>query len=380
MENFWVKSNFFPMLEKIKIILAKELENWKGFWGLQWYHLEMIFKFWFGWAMALKKFITNLMYRQQGRFAGGFVHGGMGALTVLGIFLSSRVEQLLLNVNAVRREYSTTNVLAQSETTDLGAMTLISDLPKGETTTYRVKEGDNLASIAKAFGVSMDTILWENNLKKATDVKVNNLIRILPATGIKHIVKRGETIYTIAKRYDADSQAIVDYPFNTFANDETFILTPGQELFVPDGVKPNEAVLVPRVLVEVAPIPGVRGDGVFIWPTVGSITQKYGPYHTGTDIANHAGPAVNATQRGTVVRAGWNAGGYGNYVVIDHGNGYKSLYGHMLNGSVLVHEGQEVQQGQRIGTMGSTGRSTGTHLHFEVFWQGKRMDPMSVLK
>ena len=98
------------------------------------------------------------------------------------------------------------------------------------------------------------------------------------------------------------------------------------------------------------------------------------------DIANHDNPPILAAQSGTVVTAGWNGGGYGNYVIIDHGNGFQTLYGHMLNNSVLVKAGDRVKQGQRIGTMGSTGRSTGTHLHFEVRKGEGKLDPLSVLK
>ena len=130
----------------------------------------------------------------------------------------------------------------------------------------------------------------------------------------------------------------------------------------------------------VAPIPGVVGEGSFMWPTSGHISQRFYWYHQATDIANPTNPAVVAAQSGTVVTAGWSGGGYGNYVIIDHGNGYKTLYGHMLNNSLAVAAGQKVGQGQRLGTMGSTGRSTGTHLHFEIIAPGGKIDPLSVLK
>jgi murein DD-endopeptidase MepM/ murein hydrolase activator NlpD len=228
----------------------------------------------------------------------------------------------------------------------------------------------------------MDTIMWENNLKKIDAIKPKQILKILPVTGVRHIVKRGETIYSIAKTYQIDAQAIIDYPFNTFANDETFALTAGQELIVPDGIKPSENIIDTQrnVAKTVAPIPGVVGEGNFMWPTSGVITQKFYWYHQAVDIANPSNPAILAAQSGTVVTAGWNAGGYGNFVVIDHGNGYKTLYAHMLNNSILVQAGQKVNQGQKIGTMGSTGRSTGTHLHFEVKSPKGNLDPLTVLK
>lgn len=360
-------------------IFSEEWRNWLRFWEDQYDLFSEIVTSIFGWSTLIKKLVTSLMYRQQGKFSGTFVHLSMVVLTILAIVLSSRVEAVLALRGSVRREYDNQFVVQGGE--NLGVETQISDQIKGDVTEYRVKEGDSLASIAKTFGVSMDTIIWENNLKNSEAIKPKQLLRILPETGVRHRVARGETIYSVAKYYGVDAQAIADYPFNTFSNDETFALVLGQELFIPDGVKPNSlAVDSPRlVTIEVPPRPGVKGEGNFIWPSWGHISQKYSWYHTGIDLANHDNPPVSASQGGTVVKAGWNAGGYGNYVVIDHGNGYKTLYAHMLNGSLLVKAGDVVKQGQRIGTMGSTGRSTGTHLHFEVFKDGKRTDPFGAL-
>jgi len=122
------------------------------------------------------------------------------------------------------------------------------------------------------------------------------------------------------------------------------------------------------------------GEGNFMWPTGGHISQRYSWYHQAVDIANSSHPDVVASQGGTVTTAGWNAGGYGNYVMIDHGNGYRTLYAHMVTNSIVVKPGQVVTQGQKIGVMGSTGRSTGTHLHFEVIGPGGKLDPLVVLK
>jgi murein DD-endopeptidase MepM/ murein hydrolase activator NlpD len=263
-----------------------------------------------------------------------------------------------------------------------GADTLITSMQKGEITEYSIKEGDTLSSIAQTFGVSMDTILWENNLKSVDAIKPGQIIRILPVTGVKHKVRRGETVYGIAKTYQVDAQTIIDYPFNTFADDENFTLMAGQELIVPEGIKPREVIVDTKKYLTrtVAPIPGVVGEGNYMWPTSGHISQKYYWYHKAVDVANSSNPDIVAAQGGTVVTAGWNAGGYGNYVVIDHGNGFKTLYAHMLNSSVVVKAGQVVKQGQKLGVMGSTGRSTGTHLHFEVKGPNGNLDPLTVLK
>jgi hypothetical protein len=229
--------------------------------------------------------------------------------------------------------------------------------------------------------VSIDTILWENNLKSVEAIKPKQILRILPVTGVRHQVKRGETIYSVAKYYGVNAQNIIDYPFNTFSNDETFALTAGQELIVPEGVKPNNIITGTRNIAKtVAPISGVVGEGNFMWPTGGLITQRYSWYHRAVDIANASNPPVVAAATGTVVTAGWNGGGYGNYIVIDHGNGYQTLYGHLSNNSMVVKAGDKVKQGQKIGTMGSTGRSTGTHLHFEIKYNGNNLDPLKMLK
>jgi murein DD-endopeptidase MepM/ murein hydrolase activator NlpD len=201
-------------------------------------------------------------------------------------------------------------------------------------------------------------------------------------TGIRHKVKRGETVHSIAQTYGVDAQNIVDYPFNTFTNDETYALAAGQEVFIPEGIKPKEVIrdTTRYTAKTVAPVPGVKGEGGFIWPTNGRVSQKYYWYHQAVDIANKSNPDILAAQGGTVVTAGWNAGGYGNYVVVDHGNGYKTLYAHILSNTITVKAGQVVKQGQKLGAMGSTGRSTGTHLHFEIVLAGKKLDPLSVLK
>lgn len=332
-----------------------------------------------GWADWLKVQLSKLMYRQRGRFSQSFVNVSMAFLFFVVILFSGTLENLVINSEGSENSGSNYLLAAANKA---GANTLVSNLPKGETTEYRVQQGDTVSSISQKFGVNMDTIIWENNLKSVDAIKVNQILKILPVSGVKHTVKRGETIYSIAKDFQVDAQNIIDYPFNTFANDETFALAAGQELIVPDGIKPKEVVIdTTRYATRtVAPIPGVVGEGNFMWPTSGYISQKYYWYHQAVDIANKSNPDIVASQGGTVTTAGWNAGGYGNYVIIDHGNGYRTLYAHMLNNSMVVKAGQRVTQGQKLGLMGSTGRSTGTHLHFEVIGPGGKLNPLTVLK
>ena len=353
--------------------------NFRAFFGDQVAFWTWMVDIMLGWAGIIKAAISKLMYRQRGRFSQSFVNGGMAALAFVVMVFSGKIESIIVSANNKENQ---NNLMVLTANQD-AVTTQLSSSNKGEITDYRVKEGDTVSSIAVQFGVSIDTIIWQNNLKSVDSIKVGQLLQILPVTGVKHKVKRGETIYSISKYYNVDAQNIIDYPFNSFTNDETYALAAGQDLIVPDGVKPNEVIIDTQhyATKTVAPVAGVVGEGKFMWPTNGTITQKFSWYHSGVDIANHDGPDVVAAARGTVVTAGWNAGGYGNYVMIDHGNGYKTLYGHMVTGSIVVQAGQVVKQGQKIGRMGSTGRSTGTHLHFEIRpTAGGFIDPLSMLK
>lgn len=361
----------------LKENIESELKLWQEFLKAQGRFLNGFGKTFLGWAEFLKVLTSKLMYRQRGRFSQTFIGASMAILFFLTLIFSNQLEALINNSD--KGEGSTYLIMAADNSM---ADTLVSGLPKGETTEYRVVEGDTVSSIAQKFGVTIDTIMWENNLKSVDAIKPKQILKILPVTGVRYKVKRGETIYSIAKAHQVDAQNIIDYPFNTFSNDETFALSAGQELMIPDGVKPKEIVVdTNRYLARtVAPIPGVVGEGSFMWPTSGRISQKYYWYHRAVDIANASNPDIVAAQGGTVVKSGWNAGGYGNFVVVDHGNGYKTLYAHMLNGSMTVQAGQKVKQGQKLGRMGNTGRSTGTHLHFEVQGPNGNVDPLSVLK
>jgi len=335
-------------------------------------------KVFLGWLLVIKDIFTKLMYRQRGRFSQSFVNVSVALMFFLAIVFSGKLEDLIMSRGTGE---TGSNYLIMATDGIMAANTLISDLPKGEITEYRVAEGDTLSLIAQKFGVSLDTIIWENNLKSVDAIKPNQILRILPGTGIKYKVSRGETIYSIAKKLQVNAQNIIDYPFNSFANDETFALIAGQEIFVPDGVKPKETVIGRNYVARtVAPIPGVVGEGNFMWPTSGYISQRYYWYHQAIDVASSSGPEIVASQGGTVTTAGWNAGGYGNFVIINHGNGYRTLYAHMAHNSIVVSAGQKVVQGQKLGIMGSTGRSTGPHLHFEVITGNGKLNPLTVLK
>ncbi len=254
--------------------------------------------------------------------------------------------------------------------------TVISAKPRDKVVDYTVEGGDTLESVSKKFGVSVDSIKWATNLKSET-IKPKDVLKIPPVSGVVYKVQVGDNIYTIAKKFSSDAQKIINFPFNDFADSNNFTLTPGQTLVVPDGIPPEEKPFVAAPLFAQVQV-GVKGTSNFIWPTSGVITQYPVWYHMALDIANNSSPPILASDAGTVVFAGWTSDGYGLNVIIDHNNGYRTLYAHMSKIEVSV--GQAVSQGQEIGIMGSTGRSTGIHVHFEIRSGRTLLNPLDFLK
>jgi len=336
--------------------------------------LSQIFSFF----EKVKSQLAERLYRQRGRWAKPFIHSGMAFLVVSGVTLVPNLIEEKFS-DPWREEALPYSVFSSVRAENMGTSTLVTIKPRAEIIEYSVQSGDTISTIAEKFGVSVDTIRWENNLKSVKNIKPGQILRILPVTGIRHKVRPGDTIYSIAKKYQVDPQAIVDWPYNSFANDETFALAVGQELIIPDGVKPKEVPTAPRPTYY-AQIPGAGlGTGQFVWPTSGRISQGYSWYHKAIDIANKNAPDILAADGGKVVLAGWVPPmAYGNHVIIDHGNGFATLYAHMSR--IYVSAGQKVARGQAIGKMGSTGRSTGTHLHFEIRRNGAAQNPLNFLK
>ncbi len=259
--------------------------------------------------------------------------------------------------------------------TSLG--TVISAKPRDKIIEYEVLGGDTLDSISKKFDVSIDSIKWANNMKTDT-IKPGEKIKVPPITGVVHKVVSGDNIYSIAKKYRTDAQKIVNFPFNEFADLDSFAIVSGQILYVPDGTPEEEQPKVVPGQYFAKIVAGVKGSSNFIWPTSGGITQYPIWYHMALDIANAAAPAILASDTGTVVYSGCLRYGYGCNIIIDHANGYQTLYAHMS--ALDVSAGEAVNQGAKIGSMGSTGRSTGTHLHFEVRENGTLLNPLNFLK
>ena len=325
-----------------------------------------------------KTLFATALYRQRGKNAKRFIHSSMAALAAFGVMIAPVVAKEFPGTNVDPWEVSAGTTVLSATSSDPETTTDVSVKPRDKIVSYEVQPGDTISSIAEKFGVSMDTVLWENDLTQTSKIKPGQTLGILSVTGVSHKVQKGDTVYSISKKYDASPQAIVDFPYNTFVNDETFELAIGDVIVVPDGVKPNVVPVSPRIR-QITPDAGsVTALGVFVWPTNGSITQRFSWYHPGIDIANKSLPNVLAADAGTVVFAGWDSAGYGNMILIDHGNGYKTRYAHLSRIYVVV--GQTVNRGAAIGKMGSTGHSTGPHLHFEVFRSGGRLNPLSVLK
>jgi murein DD-endopeptidase MepM/ murein hydrolase activator NlpD len=239
---------------------------------------------------------------------------------------------------------------------------------------YTVKDGDTLSGIADTFDVSINTIRWENNISGQT-ISVGQKLNILPVTGVKHIVKSGDTISKIADKYEAESEDILI--FNDISKGEG--LKKGDLIFVPNGIiKP--VVVVSKAVTQSTKTVASNTKapaGYYIRPVPGPVTSKYGPrrggFHYGVDLGGtngvtpvvaSSGGVVSKVVSGCVAGARNCGGRYGNYVVIEHPNGTSTMYAHLYSVSVSV--GQSVSQGEKIGVLGNTGRSTGPHLHFEV--------------
>ncbi len=305
----------------------------------------------------------------------------MASITALGIMIAPVIAQELPGRTVDPWNIAPKTQVLSASIEDQSTATIVSDKPRSQVEEYLVQEGDTVGTIADKFGISQDTIRWENNLVK-DKIKPGEKLKILPVAGISHKVRKGDTVYSIAKEYDTSEQGIVDFPYNSFSNDETFELAVGQIIVVPDGVKkpevtiPGSGAVRPR---QTTPDAGtVVASGQFVWPTQGTISQRFAWYHPGVDIANKSLPPILAADSGKVIASGWDPSGYGNKVMIDHGNGYITLYGHMSKLYVTI--GQTVTRGNQIGQMGSTGRSTGPHLHFEIYKGGTRLSPFLYLK
>ena len=332
----------------------------------------------FSFFEAVKDFLVVGLYKDRGKKARPILHlGAMGMTFFVVIFAPLLFEKRDSEIDERRG-----NVLAASSN-ELSFYTIqaeeVKRLRGGEVVLHEVKEGEDLAGIASLYGLKKETIMWENNLRENSKLSVGSNLRILPVDGVYHKVSKGESVESIGKKYGleaAQTQAIVDFPFNEFLNDK-FELAPGQWLMIPGGIKRIKSEASPTYARVLTPDAGtVNATGSFIWPASGIITQGYSFYHKAIDIAGSG--SILAADSGVVEIAGWSVYGYGNHVIVNHGNGTKTLYAHMRE--LSVSSGQSVNRGDVLGQMGSTGRSTGVHLHFEVRQDSVLLNPLDVLK
>ena len=234
------------------------------------------------------------------------------------------------------------------------------DTTRNTVANYTVQIGDTLSFIASDFGVSINSLIWANNLRDSDSIKPGMELKIPPVSGVIHTVKKGDTVQSIAKKYGVESEKIVD--FNGLPKDGALQI--GTEIIVPDGkIKQSGYAGLPSTVKRFQNLPNL-GD-FFSMPTTGF---NWGRIHgrNGVDVANSCGTPIYAAADGQVAIAdasGWN-GGFGKYIKIVHGNGTETVYSHATRLIATISE--YVTKGQLIALMGSTGRSTGCHLHFEV--------------
>lgn len=331
---------------------------------------------------ANKNILVRFFIMKRGRYSRPFLHfATMGVLTIgviLAPFLASTYPIFSQNSTTAAKIASS----AQAQSIFVGEnlfQTDISQKPRDKVISYTVQKGDTISTIAEKFGISTETIKWQNNLIN-DNLSVGDSLEILPVTGVAYKVQSGDTVYTIAKKFDTVPQKIVDFPFNDFANPETFSLVSGQILIVPDGVKPSEQPFIKR-RIYLAQGPTSVSSAGFTWPISGGISQFASWYHMALDITSPEGTPIVAAQGGTVTKIStgtWD-GGYGNNIIIDSGGGYQTLYAHMSGANVGI--GQQVVAGKTvIGYVGNTGRSTGPHLHFEIRRNGVLVNPLPYLQ
>lgn len=257
--------------------------------------------------------------------------------------------------------------------TDDTAVT-VPDLPqeqpvvKLQTTSYTVKAGESISSIANRNNITLGTLISFNNIVSVRRINSGTELQIPNSDGILYTVHKGDSLSSIARNNNIAYEKILDANGLT-----TPVVSSGQKLFLP-GVPLSNWELKQAL-----------GE-LFIYPTRGYITSRFGyrldpftgvrSFHNGVDIANSKNTPIRAAMEGRVSDTGFNSS-YGNYVIIDHGNGFQTLYGHMS--SFVVSPGTYVNQGQLIGLMGSTGYSTGNHCHFSIFKWNRPLDPLNYL-
>jgi LysM repeat protein len=238
-----------------------------------------------------------------------------------------------------------------------------------ETSVYVVRSGDSISQVADMFGVSVNTILWANDMKKGDKLVEGDVLFILPVSGLEHKVTKGQTLQSIAKLYKADVNDIIQS--NNITLDTP--LAVGDTLIIPNGEKSEESdkpvqnlgasIAKDKQYYKDHPIKNFAG--YYVDPVPGYRLSQGIHDNNAVDLAIARGTPIHAAASGTVIlaRTGYN-GGFGDLVIISHPNGTETLYAHQSK--IATSTGEHVNQGEVIGYVGTTGHSTGPHLHFEV--------------
>lgn len=246
---------------------------------------------------------------------------------------------------------------------------------------YIVEGGDTVSAIAAKFNLNPNTILWENKLGPRDYIKPGDKLTILPTDGVSYQVKKGDTLEKIAKTYSADVNAILEYnqlaDASDISNNEILII-PGGQMPTPTPAATSVTAPIQYALLQIPPPARVVASARLLWPTTShKINQYFGWRHTGVDIDGTYSSPIYAADDGRVEFAGFDRSGYGNHIIINHGGGIETLYGHASK--IFVRVGDSVTKGQTIGMIGCTGWCTGPHVHFEVRIGGQPVNPLSYL-
>ena len=308
--------------------------------------------------------------------------------------LSNALASLTLPVTGTQDGSLQDGILRQ-----ISLQTIIPSRPRVDVITYTVKSGDTLFDIADKYGLKAESILWSNYDVLKDDphlLKPGQKLYIPPEDGAYYQWQKGDTLDSVAVYYKVDQSAILNYPGNHFDLTQSISnnmgLKPGDWIMIPGGSRPIKdwgppaiSRSNPAVARYYGPgacgavLTGAIGTGTFVWPTTEHWISgyNYSAIHPAIDIAGSLGNPVFAADSGVVVYAGWSNFGYGNLIVIDHGNGWQTAYAHL--NSIAVTCGQSVYQGGFIGQLGTTGNSTGPHLHFEMSYNGAKPNPLDYL-
>lgn len=262
----------------------------------------------------------------------------------------------------------------------LDAENAIAEAPpaKQAFTQYVVEYGDSLSVIASKHGIDTASLAYANGLNINSTLRIGRSLIVPAKSGAIHTVRRGDTLWDVAKAYGGSVTAIVEANPHINAN----ALRLNEKILVP-GVKPRSTASLPAPTTNARPASSgtTAVSSNFLWPASGRITSVFGPrwgaFHAGIDLGIRTGTEIKAARAGTVTFSG-HAGGYGLLVKVSHGNGYETRYAH--NSKLLVKAGDKVSAGQAVALSGNTGQSTGPHLHFEIRRLGVAVNPMKYLR